>query len=81
MIPKAHAKEINKKSRILNIHWIEQALDNEVDITCTRSQNCPREKKCDGRQKSKVSWITEVKKEINKTFGSNIEEVKEYTKY
>ena len=67
MIPKAHAKEINKISRILNIHWIEQALDNEVDITCTRSQNCPREKKCDGRQKSKVSWITEVKKEIIKS--------------
>ena len=67
MIPKAHAKEINKISRILNIHWIEQALDNEVDITCTRSQNCPREKKCDGRQKRKVSWISEVKKEIIKS--------------
>ena len=64
MIPKAHAKEINKISRMLNIHWIEEALNNEIDITCTRNENCPREKKCKGRQKSKVSWIAEVKKEI-----------------
>ena len=31
----------------LNIKWIEEALENEIDITCTRNDNCPRKKKCE----------------------------------
>ena len=65
-LKKSHIKEIVKLSRILNVHWIMDALNNEINITCTRNDNCPRQKKCGGDNVSRVSWINEVKKEIIK---------------
>ena len=64
-LKKSHIKEIVKLSRILNVHWIMDALNNEINITCTRNDNCPRQKKCGGDNVSRVSWINEVKKRNN----------------
>ena len=67
-IKKSYANEIIKLSRVLNIKWITDALDNQIDITCTRSNNCPRPIKCDGQKmKKNISWINEIKKEIIKS--------------
>ena len=67
-IKKSYANEIAKLSRVLNIKWISDALDNQIDITCTTSSACPRPVKCDGeKMKKNVSWINEIKKEIIKS--------------
>ena len=64
-IKKSYANEIVKLSRVLNIKWITDALDNQIDITCATSNDCPRSVKCDGQEmKKNVSWINEIKKEI-----------------
>jgi len=67
-IKKSYANEISKLSRVLNIKWITNALDNEINITCTTSNDCPRPVKCNGnKMKKNVSWINEIKKEIIKS--------------
>ena len=59
---------LNRLSKVLNIGWIADATNNDVDIICERSTNCPRTQSCDGGKKKKeVSWINQVKKDIIKS--------------
>lgn len=64
-LKKLHALELRKLSKILNIAWISESVDNDVDIICSKNTSCPRKKRCDGtEQVNKVSWMNQVKKEI-----------------
>jgi hypothetical protein len=67
LIRGAHKKEIEKISRILNIQWIADALDNEIDVTYIRNDNYSKEKKCDAKSGNNISWINDVKKEVIKS--------------
>ena len=67
LIVGSHATEIRKLSRILNIKWIAEALDNEIDITYIRNDNNSREKAYGGKSKNKISWINDIKKEVIKS--------------
>tara|TARA_B100001250_G_C19812640_1_gene796519 strand:- start:2297 stop:3880 length:1584 start_codon:yes stop_codon:yes gene_type:complete len=61
--------QLIKTSRILNISWIESALENECSIICSRSTNCPRSISCEKHptsSKKNFSWLNEIKHEIIK---------------
>ena len=67
-LKKTQSDILIKLSKVLNISWIADAIDNNVDVICERSTNCPRTKRCDGKKKTKkISWINQVKKEIIKS--------------
>ena len=67
-LKKTQSEILIKLSKVLNIGWIAGALDNEVDIICEGSTNCPRTTRCDGMKKTKnISLINQVKKDIIKS--------------
>ena len=57
---------LNLISKILNITWISEGLNNPIQVICPRSSNCPKEKVCEDQPKrgKKVSWLNEIKQEI-----------------
>ena len=59
---------LQKIGIVLNISWIIEALEYPIDITCQRSTNCPRLKKCENiiRTRKKISWVSQIKKDILK---------------
>tara|TARA_B100000029_G_scaffold311111_1_gene303610 strand:- start:131 stop:574 length:444 start_codon:yes stop_codon:yes gene_type:complete len=64
-LSKTHESIIDKVAKILNIKWVSKALKNKVNVICTRSTECPRNKQCDDKPKVKcISWINQIKKEI-----------------
>ncbi|NQZ10549.1 MAG: DUF3612 domain-containing protein [Algicola sp.] len=46
MVPRAIKKDLLSVAKILNISWIEQGIDNEVRLICSRGTVCPREPSC-----------------------------------
>ena len=62
-----HAKEISKLSRILNIKWIEEALENGIDITHIRNNDDSRRKGAKSNSKNQIAWIDDIKKEVVKS--------------
>ena len=60
-IKKIHAKEIRKLSRILNIKWIAEALENNIDVTYIDSQYELKE------NKNEISWINNIKDDVIKS--------------
>tara|TARA_B100000959_G_C14869425_1_gene577714 strand:- start:600 stop:1103 length:504 start_codon:yes stop_codon:yes gene_type:complete len=65
MLQNSHSKILTKLSKILNISWVSDSIQNPVEIICARSTECPRSKRCDGKKKIKrVSWINQIKSEI-----------------
>ncbi|MCJ8270885.1 MAG: DUF3612 domain-containing protein, partial [Psychrosphaera sp.] len=46
MVPRAVKKDLLSVAKILNISWIEQGIDNEVRLICSRGTVCPREPSC-----------------------------------
>tara|TARA_B110000467_G_scaffold164298_1_gene192936 strand:- start:372 stop:1946 length:1575 start_codon:yes stop_codon:yes gene_type:complete len=55
-----------KAAKILNISWVEDAINNSCSIICPRSTNCPRPIPCEKQpsKKKNFSWLEEIKKEI-----------------
>jgi transcriptional regulator with XRE-family HTH domain len=52
-------------ARVMNIGWIEPALDVPVEIICPRRRQCPRATPCEGEiQPPRVHWIGEVRRSI-----------------
>ena len=53
-------------AKILNISWVEDAINNSCSIICPRSTNCPRPIPCEKQpsKKKNFSWLEEIKKEI-----------------
>ena len=65
MIKKPHSEILTKLSKILNISWVSDAVENPINIICARSTECPRTKRCDGKKETKrISWINQIKQEI-----------------
>ena len=63
-IKKVHAKEIVKLSRILNIRWIAEALENNIDVTYINKQQELKENK---KTKTEISWINDIKNDVIKS--------------
>tara|TARA_B100000315_G_scaffold260459_1_gene322064 strand:- start:341 stop:1804 length:1464 start_codon:yes stop_codon:yes gene_type:complete len=66
-IPKSISQDILSASRVLNIGWIEDCLENYTQIICPRSSVCPRHNKCVNATKNiskQLNWVNEIKKEI-----------------
>jgi transcriptional regulator with XRE-family HTH domain len=51
-------------ARVLNIAWIEDALERPARIICPRSSRCPRPQPCASSQASQAREITDVRAEI-----------------
>ncbi len=45
-LPKAIKKDLLAVAKILNIGWIEQGIEREVRLICTRGAACPRKPEC-----------------------------------
>ena len=66
LIPQEARDSLNLVAKILNISWVADGLENPPQIICPRSTNCPKEKYCEDKPKSrkKVSWLNEIKEDI-----------------
>ena len=64
--PKAAHAALQAVANVLNIAWIEDALQRPARIICPRSSLCPRPERCDGARSrpSRAREIDEVKAEI-----------------
>jgi hypothetical protein len=65
-IPDSIQEPIKLVSKILNISWVADGLENPPQIICPRSNSCPKHTHCENKPKSrkKVSWLNEIKREI-----------------
>lgn len=63
-IPRAAAAAISAVARVLNIAWVEDAIENPARVICPRSSHCPRTEHCTGVHASRAREITDVRQEI-----------------
>ena len=67
-LKKKQTEVLNKLSKVLNINWISEALNNDVYIICEKNSYCSKSKCCDGNKKKKeMSWTNQVRKNIIKS--------------
>ena len=59
-------QQILATSKILNIKWIADGLENPVKMICPRSSRCPRTKPCENRKElpKRISWVNEIRNSI-----------------
>ena len=64
--PKAAKSALQEVSNVLNIAWIDTALERPARIICPRSSRCPRPERCAGAKArpSRAREIDEVRSEI-----------------
>jgi transcriptional regulator with XRE-family HTH domain len=65
-IPKAATDALVAVANVLNIAWIEDALEQPARIICPRSSRCPRPERCEGARvrPSRAREIDDVRDEI-----------------
>ena len=63
-IPESAARAIATIAKVLNIAWLEDALQNPASIICPRSTNCQRTEACTGSSFSRAREIADVRQEI-----------------
>src|SRR5581483_2049330 len=65
-IPKVAGEALVAAANVLNIAWIEDALENPARIICPRSTRCPRPERCEGARArpSRAREIDDVRDEI-----------------
>jgi hypothetical protein len=63
-IPAAAVEALQAVARVLNIAWIEDALQRPARTICPRSTHCPRTGHCEGARASRAREITDVRQEI-----------------
>ena len=63
-IKKVHAKEIIKLSRVLNIKWVSEALENNIDVTYINRRSELKENK---KEDFDISWINDIKNDVIKS--------------
>jgi transcriptional regulator with XRE-family HTH domain len=63
-IPKPPKQALGAVAHVLNIAWIEEALEHPARIICPRSTLCPRSERCEGARPSRAREITDVRDEI-----------------
>jgi transcriptional regulator with XRE-family HTH domain len=59
-IPKAAAQQLRRVGKVLNIAWVESALERPARIICPRSGSCPRPQRCAGTAPSRAPAATDV---------------------
>jgi hypothetical protein len=70
IMPENIKHELEKVGKVLNISWVVDGASKPVNIICPRSTSCPRLELCGkSPQKSKISWMNEIKDEILKNKG------------
>ena len=57
-IKKKHAGQIYKLSRILNIKWLAEAIENPIDIISINNKVVIQ------NNKDEISWINDIKKDV-----------------
>jgi hypothetical protein len=62
-ISKSITETLQKAARVLNIAWIEDALELPARIICPRSTRCPRGEHCSGGQ-VRARAITDLRREV-----------------
>ncbi|HTW37514.1 MAG TPA: DUF3612 domain-containing protein [Steroidobacteraceae bacterium] len=63
-IPKPARQALGAAAQMLNIAWIEDALEQPARLICPRSSRCPRTERCEGARPSRAREITDVRDEI-----------------
>jgi hypothetical protein len=65
-IPKGATDALIAVANVLNIAWIEDALEQPARIICPRSSRCPRPERCEGAKArpSRAREIDDVRDEI-----------------
>jgi transcriptional regulator with XRE-family HTH domain len=63
-MPRATATALRAVARVLNIAWIEEALNHPPRIICPRSSRCPRPDRCESAVPSRAREVTDVRAEI-----------------
>ena len=63
-IPKEAMQAIRAVANVLNVAWIEEALEQPARIICPRSGRCPRPERCEGAPLSRAREIADVRDEI-----------------
>jgi hypothetical protein len=65
-IPKLATEALVAVANVLNIAWIEDALEQPARIICPRSSRCPRPERCEGAKArpSRAREIDDVRDEI-----------------
>jgi hypothetical protein len=63
-VPKAAKQALSAVAQVLNIAWIEDALEQPARIICPRNTRCPRADRCEGGRPSRAREITDVRDEI-----------------
>jgi hypothetical protein len=65
-IPRSAGEALVAAANVLNIAWIEDALELPARIICPRSTRCPRPERCEGAKvrPSRAREIDDVRDEI-----------------
>ena len=63
-ISKPVKRALSAVAHVLNIAWIEEALQQPARIICPRSTRCPRTDRCERARPSRAREITDVRDEI-----------------
>src|SRR5579863_1987137 len=63
-MPRAAANALRAAAGVLNIAWVEEALEHPARIICPRSAHCPRPDRCEGAVPSRAREITDIRDEI-----------------
>jgi transcriptional regulator with XRE-family HTH domain len=63
-MPRAAASALRAAAGVLNIAWVEEALEQPARIICPRSSHCPRPDRCEGAVPSRAREITDIRAEI-----------------
>jgi transcriptional regulator with XRE-family HTH domain len=63
-VPKEAAQALGAVANVLNIAWIDTALEAPARIICPRSTRCPRPERCEGAPPSRAREIADVREEI-----------------
>jgi hypothetical protein len=63
-MPPIAANALRAAAGVLNIAWVEEALEHPARIICPRSAHCPRPDRCEGAVPSRAREITDIRAEI-----------------
>jgi len=63
-IPRPAHQALGALANVLNIAWIEDALERPARIICPRSTRCPRSERCEHARPSRAREIADVRDEI-----------------
>jgi hypothetical protein len=63
-IPNSASDALRIVAKVLNIAWIEDAIEHTARIICPRSTRCPRSEHCTGGRASRAREVTDIREEI-----------------